>query len=191
MAIATLKEAALCLEKPTEYANGIVAAGGNFSAHDLRNRTESILPSHTQEIKDFVKKRDTKNKISQEVFDPWLEVDEAHCDDALEAICEVAGLSRKVELGDMLITKPRPLNNTTPLCLAVEGFDSYPKPIENRSANKVNCVLNFDETFGPVLEIATNFKGTPTLAVRVPCYEAETMDGKLAWTPGSVDKFTP
>ena len=62
MAIATLTEAAHCLEKPSAYAKSIKAAGGNFSAHDLRNKTETILPSHTQEIEDFMKKRDTKNK---------------------------------------------------------------------------------------------------------------------------------
>ena len=45
MAIATLKEAAKRLEKPTEYANNLVKAGGNFIAHDLRNKTESTPPS--------------------------------------------------------------------------------------------------------------------------------------------------
>ena len=45
--------------------------------------------------------------------------------------------------------------------------------------NEVNAVLNFDETFGPVLEIAYNFVETPTLAVRVPWFPPETMDGML------------
>ena len=69
-----------------------------------------------------MKKRDTKNKISQEISDPWLDVDESNFDDALEAICEVVGLCRKVDEGDMLITKPRPQGNTIPHCYAVEGF---------------------------------------------------------------------
>ena len=91
----------------------------------------------------------------------------------------------------MLITKPRPQGNTNPLCYAVEGYDGYPKPPGQKSSNEVNCLLNFDETFGPVLEIAlktTNFKGTPTLAVRVPCYPNESLDGKSAWTPGTPEK---
>jgi hypothetical protein len=66
MAIATLTEAAHCLEKPSAYAKGIKAAGGNFSAHDLRNKTETILPSHPQEIKDFMKKCDAKKKLSRD-----------------------------------------------------------------------------------------------------------------------------
>ena len=44
----------------------------------------------------------------------------------------------------------------------------------------------------PFLEIAlktTNFKGTPTLAVRVPCYQNESLDGKLAWTPETPEKI--
>ena len=38
VAIATLKEAAMCLEKLAEYADNLVKAGGNFTAHDLRNK---------------------------------------------------------------------------------------------------------------------------------------------------------
>ena len=51
MAIATLKEASHCLEKPTAYSKSIKAVWGNFSARDLRNKTETIRPSHSQEIK--------------------------------------------------------------------------------------------------------------------------------------------
>jgi hypothetical protein len=77
------------------------------------------------------------------------------------------------------------------LCYAVEGYDGYPKPPGQKSSNEINCLLNFDETFGPVLEIAlrtTNFKGTPTLAVRAPCYQNESLEGKLAWTPGAPEE---
>ena len=74
-----------------------------------------------------MKTRDTKNKISQEISDPWFgarEVDgELDPDEALTAICEAAGLGRKIKEGDMLITKPRPQGNTDPSCYAVEGYD--------------------------------------------------------------------
>ena len=157
----------MCLDKPAEYANNLVKAGGNFTAHDLRNKTESIRPSQVEAIKASMKERDTKIEVSQR-FDPgtWLEVEGNNLDDALDAICENAGLSRRIEKGDMLITKPRPPNND-PLCLAIEGYDSYPKAL---SLNAVNAVLDYDEKFGPVLEVAYNFLGIPTLAVRVPWF---------------------
>ena len=97
--------------------------------------------------------RDAKNRKSQEISDPWFgarEVDGLDSDDALAAICEVAGLGRKVGEGDMLITKSRPQGNTDPLCYAVEGYDGYPTV---GRFGEADTLLNFDETFGPVLEI--------------------------------------
>ena len=50
---------------------------------------------------------------------------------------------------------------------------------------EVNNLLIFNETFGPVVEIIVNTLDsnfTPTVRVRVPSYQTETLDGK-AWTP--------
>jgi hypothetical protein len=33
------------------------------------------------------------------------------------------------------------------------------------------------------------FKGTPTLRVRVPCYQNESLKGKLAWTAGTPERI--
>ena len=80
----------------------------------------------------------------------------------------------------MLITKPRPQGNIDPLCYAVEGYDGYPTV---GRFGEVNTLLNFDETFGPVLEFVlniTNFKGTPTLAVRVPSYQKRIPRRKIS-----------
>ena len=60
----------------------------------------------------------------------------------------------------MLITKPRPQTNTDPKCYAVEG---------NNERGQVNCLLAYDEIFGPVLEIKTIMLGdnlTPTVRVK-------------------------
>ena len=92
VAIATLTEAAMCLYKPAEYANNLVKAGGNFTAHDLRNKTESILPSHVEAINASMTERDTEIEESQR-FDPttWLDIGVGEdLDDALDAICENA-----------------------------------------------------------------------------------------------------
>ena len=51
MSIATLRNALHCLEAPLAYAKKIKKAGGDFTAQDLRNKTESILPSPSEEIK--------------------------------------------------------------------------------------------------------------------------------------------
>jgi hypothetical protein len=48
MQIATLHDAMQCLKAPTTYAK---KAGGNSIAEDLRNRVESVLPSHREETK--------------------------------------------------------------------------------------------------------------------------------------------
>ena len=55
MSIATLQNALHCLEAPLAYAKKIEKVGGDFTAQDLRNKTESILPSHSEEIKNFIK----------------------------------------------------------------------------------------------------------------------------------------
>ena len=72
MSIATLRNAMHCLQAPLAYAKKIKKAGGDFTAQDLRNQTESILPSHNEEINNFMKTRDTKTRISQEILDPWF-----------------------------------------------------------------------------------------------------------------------
>ena len=122
-----------------------------------------------------MKTRDTKTRLSQEILDPWFsarEVDgELDPDEALTTICEAAGLGRKIVEGNMLITKPRPQGNTDPSCYAVEGYDGYHTVGRH---GEVNTLLNFDETFGPVLEVilnTTDSKTTPTLRVRAPCME--------------------
>ena len=61
MQIATLHDALQCLKAPAAYAE---KAGGNSIAEDLRNRVESILPSHLEGNKDFMKERDTKIRVS-------------------------------------------------------------------------------------------------------------------------------
>ena len=63
MSIATLQNAKHCLEEPLSYAKSTKKAGGDFTAQDLRNKTESILPSHSEEVKNFIKARDAKNEI--------------------------------------------------------------------------------------------------------------------------------
>ena len=178
-----------CLQAPLAYGKRIKKAGGDFTAQDLRNQTESILPSHNEDIKNFMKTRDTKTRISQEILDPWFnarEVDgKLDPDGALTTICEAAGLGRKIVEGNMLITKPRPHGNTEPSRYAVEGYDGYPTVGRH---GEVNTLLSFNETFGPVIEIilnTTDSTTTPTLRVRVPCYQNESLDGKMACTPGT------
>ena len=173
MQIATLHDAMQCLKAPAAYAE---KAGGNSIAEDLRNRAESVLPSHREETKSFMKERDTKIRVSQEVEDPWWRFRDSFID--MATACEVAGLPRKLELEDMLITKHRPQNNTDPKCYAVEG---------NNGRGEVNNLLSFDEIFGPFLEIKVimfedNF--TPTVRARVPNYQSDTLNGE-AWTPTS------
>ena len=168
MQIATLNDALQCLQAPAEYA------GGNSIAEDLRNRVESILPSHQEGKKDFMKERDTKIRVSQQVEDPWSRYRDSFIDS--NQTCEVAGLPRKLKEGDMLITKPRPQTNTDPKCYAVEG---------NNELGQVNSLLAYDEVFGPVLEIKTIMLEdnlTPTVRVKVPNYQSHTIEGE-AMTP--------
>jgi hypothetical protein len=66
MSIATLQNAMHCLQAPQAYARKIKKAGGDFTAQDLRNQTETILPSHNEEIKNFMHTRDTKTRISKD-----------------------------------------------------------------------------------------------------------------------------
>jgi hypothetical protein len=86
-----------------------------------------------------MKERDTKIRISQEIEDPWYSVRDA--DGKLDSfidlatICDVAGLTRKLELEDILITKPRPQDKTDPRCYAVEG---------NNGRGEINNLLTFD-----------------------------------------------
>ena len=134
----------MCSEKTAEYSNNLVKAGGNFTAHDLRDKTVSILPSHVDAINAFLTERDTKIEESQR-FDPaaWLDIgagEDLH--DALDAICENAFLNRRITTGDMLVTKPRPSHHRDEKCLAIEAYDSYPRA---NSENVVNAVFNFDE----------------------------------------------
>ena len=61
MQIATLNEALQCMRAPAEYA------GGNSIAQDLRGRVDSVLPSHEEGKINFMKERDTKMRVSQEI----------------------------------------------------------------------------------------------------------------------------
>ena len=177
MLIATLHDAMHCLQAPKAYAK---KTGGNSTAEDLQNQVETILPSHLEETKNFMQERDTKIRISKVIADPWFNAREADGkldpNKELATICDAAGLPRKLKLEDMLITMPRPQNNTDPKCYAVEG---------NNGRGEVNNLLAFNETFGPVLEIIViplENNSTPTVGVRVPSYQTETLDGE-AWTP--------
>jgi hypothetical protein len=171
MQIATLNDALQCLKALAAYAE---KAGGNSIAEDLRNRVQSILPSHHEGKKDFMKERDTKIRVSQQVEDPWSSCRETFIDST--NACEVAGLPRKLKEGDMLITKPRPQTNTDPRCYAVEG---------NNERGQVNSLLSYDEVFSPVLEIKVIMLEdnlAPTVRVKVPNYQSHTINGE-AMTP--------
>ena len=123
-----------------------------------------------------MKERDTKIRVSQQVEDPWWRYRDSFIDST--TACEVAGLPRKLEEGDMLITKPRPQTNTDPRCYAVEG---------NNGRGQVNSLLSYDDFFGPVLEIRVIMLEdnlTPTVRVKVPNYQSHTINGK-AMTPTS------
>ena len=133
-----------------------------------------MLPSHQEGKINFMKERDTKMRVSQQIEDPWARYRDSFIDS--NQTCEVAGLPRKLKEGDMLITKPRPQTNTDPKCYAVEG---------NNERGQVNCLLAYDEIFGPVLEIKTIMLGdnlTPTVRVKVPNYQSHTIEGE-AKTP--------
>ena len=108
MQIATLHDAMHCLKAPTAYANKTKKAGGNSTAEDLWNQTETILPSHHEETKNFMQERDTKIRISKVIVDPWFHAREADGrldpNEALATICDAAGLPRKLKVEDMLIT---------------------------------------------------------------------------------------
>ena len=123
-----------------------------------------------------MKERDTKIRVPQQVEDPWLRCKDSFIDST--TACEVAGLPRKLEEGDMLITKPRSQTNTDPRCYAVEG---------NNGRGQVNNLLSYDEIFGPVLEIKVIMLEdnlTPTVRVKMPNYLSDTSNGE-AWTPTS------
>ena len=77
-----------------------------------------------------MQERDTKIRISKVIVDPWFNAREADGkldpNKELATICDAAGLPRKLKVEDMLITKPRPQNNTDPKCYAAEGYNGYP-----------------------------------------------------------------
>ena len=113
VAIATLKEAAMCLEKPVEFVQNLFEARENFTAHDLREKAESILLSHVDAINASMNERDTKITESQR-YDPksWMQItEEMGKQDTLEgqltAVCENAGFNRIIQTGDILVTKPQ------------------------------------------------------------------------------------
>ncbi len=153
-------------------------AAGKSIAQDLRGRVDSVLPSHEEGKINFMKERDTKMRVSQEIEDPWAGLRDSGIDS--NQACEVVGLPH-LKVGNMLITKPRPQTNTDPQCYAVEG---------NNGRGQVNCLLAYDEIFGPVLEIKTvmlEADSTPTVRVRVPNYQSHTIEGD-AITPFSAPR---
>ena len=103
-----------------------------------------FCPHTLKKQKKIMKERDTKIRISKEIEDPWFNARDA--DGKLDSyidlatICDVAGLPRKLKLEDMLITKPRPQDNTDPKCYAVEG---------NNGRGEVNNLFSFQRNLRP------------------------------------------